>query len=509
MRTRNEDENRTGGIGRRDLFKAAGGAGAALALGGVVAACATRTEPSRPVSGPGAEFPPGFLWGVGTAAYQIEGAYDQGGRKPSIWDVFSHTPGKTVDGATGDVACDDYHLYAEDIATMAAHGVRNYRFSIAWPRIIPDGTGEVNDVGVDYYKRLVDELLSHGITPYATLYHWDAPQALQDRYGSWTNRQMATDFAEYVTATVSRLGDRIQNWYTINEVSSFILQSYSFPGGLPAPSAPGLELASEKDVWQAAHNALLGHGLAVQAVRAASPQPANVTIVDNSATYVPVIETPEYIEAVANAFRRLPQNGGVIVPVLTGEYDPVFMENLGADAPDIEPGDMTIISEPIDGLGFNCYTAQYVEPAEDNVGARVVPFPDGYPEYDSAWLKFVPDSIYWGVRMFSEALGKPDMPIWDTESGASALDVINDDGRVQDTSRILYLRQTLESAARAIADGYPLEGFFAWSYMDNFEWSKGYSERFGLTYVDFETQKRTPKESFAWYSKVIGENRVV
>ena len=502
---------------RRDVLRAAG-------LVGVSAVAATTLAGCADSKGAGADsqlandsalarqFPNGFTWGVGTSAYQIEGAYNVGGRKPSIWDTYCRISGKIVGNANGDVACDHYNLYPRDVELMAELGVKDYRLSIAWPRIIPDGRGQVNEQGVDFYKRLLDDLASHGITAHATLFHWDTPQALQDKYRGWESREIAADFADYCTATVQRLGDRVQHWYTTNEIRSFIHTAYTYPGGPfegAPPFAPSIELPSEKVFWQTSHNALLAHGMGVQAIRAVAPSGSTVTLVEDSVTYVPLTETTEDIEATARAFRSMSPNGGIIVPILTGEYDPIFLENLGANGPNIREGDMATISTPIDGFGFNTYSASYVRAADNSVGAEELPFPDGYPTYQSSWLKFVPETVYWGVRMFSQSLNRSDLQIVVTESGASQPDVIDANGEVMDTGRIMYLRETLNSAYRAISEGYPLDGFFVWSYMDNFEWASGYSQRFGITYVDFDTQVRTPKQSYRWYSDVIKQNRVM
>ncbi len=502
--------SQTGPVGpsRREFLLAAGFIGVTAAASTALVGCSDSNEFAAPLL----EFPEGFTWGVGTSAYQIEGAYNVAGRKPSVWDTFCRVPGNVLGNATGDVACDHYNLYPSDVALIAALGVKHYRLSIAWPRIIPDGRGKVNEQGVDFYKRLLDELEANGITAHATLFHWDTPQALQDKYRGWESREIAGDFADYCTATVDRLGDRVKHWYTTNEIRSFVHTAYTYPGGPfdgAPPFAPGIELKSEQAFWQTSHNALLAQGMGVQAVRASASRGSTVTLVEDSVTYVPLTETAEDIEATAKAFRSMSPNGGIIVPILTGEYDPIFLENLGASAPKIQAGDMEIISTPIDGFGFNTYSASYVRAADNNIGAEELDFPEGYPTYQSSWLKFAPDTVYWGVRMFSESLGLTDLNIVVTESGASQPDAIDADGEVMDTGRVMYLRETLKSAHRAIEEGYPLDGFFVWSFMDNFEWANGYVERFGITYVDFDTQQRTPKESYDWFGEVVAQNRVL
>jgi beta-glucosidase len=491
---------------RRGFLGAASGATAALMAGNTIAGPATGMAASdEPVAEQA--FPKGFWWGAATAAYQVEGAVGEDGRKPSVWDTFSHTPGRIRDGQTGDVACDHYHRYEDDVKLMAELGVKHYRFSISWPRIVPDGRGAVNEKGVDFYRRLVDALLAHGITPHATLFHWDSPQALEDRYGSWQSREIAKDFADYCSATVQRLGDRLTHWMTINEIACFTFQGYG-TSTVP-PSAPGTMLKSRKELSQTVHHALLAHGLGCQAIRAASPGRCHVSLVDNFQSFIPVIETPENIAAVRRAFVSTENNGVILVPALTGRYDPQRWAELGADAPEVQPGDLETICQPLDALGFNIYTGSYVRAAENAQGFEELPLPKGYPQMHMSWLNFLPESLYWGVRMVSEALGKKNLPIYVAENGCATDDEVTPQGEVLDTGRILYMRAYLRSAQRAIAEGYPLQGYFHWSLMDNFEWSSGYSRRFGLTRVDYSTQKRIPKLSFRWYQRAIRENRVV
>ena len=453
-----------------------------------------------------AQFPADFRWGVATAAYQLEGAAKEDGRKPSVWDTFSHTEGRTINGDTGDVACDHYHRYEEDVKLMAELGVKHYRFGISWTRIMPEGRGAVNEKGVDFYRRLTDSLLRHGITPHATLLHWDSPQALEDRYGSWRSREMAKDFADYCTATVQRLGDRITHWMTINEILCFTYMGYGV--NVVPPHAPGTIVKTRQEVLQTVHHALLAHGLGCQAIRAASPKPCQVSLVVNYEAYIPVIETPENIEAAKKAFVAEEHNGTVLVPALTGQYNPLAIEKLGADAPHIAEGDMATIAQPLDLLGYNIYTGTYVRAADNSRGYELLPLPKEYPQMHMPWLNFVPESLYWGVRLVSEALGKKDLPICITENGCASDDEITPAGEVLDLGRILYMRSYLNNARRAIDEGYPLIGYFHWSLMDNFEWSYGYTRRFGLIHVDYKTQKRTPKESFRWLTRTIKDSCV-
>ena len=453
------------------------------------------------------QFPDEFLWGVATAAYQIEGAIAKDGRKPSVWDTFSATPGRVLNGDTGAIACDHYHRYEDDIALMASLGIRHYRFSISWCRIIPDGRGAVNEKGVDFYKRMIDCLHRYGITPHATLFHWDSPQALEQQYGSWQSRQMAYDFADYVSAVVSRLGDRVSRWMTLNEIVCFTHLGYRV-SEIP-PHAPGTTVATHKAVWQTSHHALLAHGLGCQAIRAASPAPCAVSLVDNFAVSIPIEETIEGVAAAQKAFPTLGQNGGILLPALTGEYSPELLEELGHDAPDIKPGDLETIHQPLDSLGFNIYSGSYVRPADNAKGYEILPFPRGYPRLHMPWLHMTPESLYWGIRHVSETVGRSDLPLFISENGCAADDEVTERGEVIDSDRILYLKHYLKAAHRAISEGYPLQGYFVWSLLDNFEWAWGYDRRFGIVYVDYPSQTRIPKASAGWYAQCIRHNRIV
>jgi beta-glucosidase len=452
------------------------------------------------------QFPETFMWGAATAAYQIEGAATEDGRKPSVWDTFSATPGRVLNGDTGAIACDHYHRYRDDVKRMADLGIKHYRFSLSWCRILPDGRGAVNEAGIDFYKRLVDCLHDHGITPHATLFHWDSPQALDDLYGSWQSREMAKDFADYATAAVSRLGDRITHWMTINEISCFTHMGYGV-GQVP-PHAPGTVVKSQKQVWQTSHHALLAHGLGCQAIRAASPMPCSVALVDNFAVPVPIGEAPAHLAAARKAFHLCGNNGGIIIPALTGAYSRLLLKQLGSDAPTIQEGDLEIIHQPLDALGFNIYSGTYVRSIDRQPGYELLDYPKGYPRMHMPWLQIVPEALYWGIRHISETLGLTELPIFISENGCAAEDKVTQ-GEVIDTDRIFYLRQYLKAAHRAVSEGYPLKGYFVWSLMDNFEWAWGYDRRFGITYIDYPTQARIPKSSAHWYSECIHQNRVV
>jgi beta-glucosidase len=452
-------------------------------------------------------FPPDFLWGVATSAYQIEGAASADGRKPSVWDTFSQKWGRTKDGKTGAVACDHYHRFEEDIQLMAALGVKQYRFSIAWPRIIPDGRGQTNAAGLDFYSRLVDRLLAHNIEPVPTLYHWDSPQALEDRYGSWQSREMAQDFADYASVVVSHLGDRIDRWITLNEITCFTHLSYD-PDKTPE-HAPGKRVKTKQQVWQTVHHALLAHGLGVQAIRSASPKPCKVGLVDNFGVTVPLTETTEDIAAAQAAFPYHCGNGGIIYPAITGSYHPGLLTELGPNAPTIAPNDEAIIHQPLDFLGLNIYTGCYIRAADNEKGCDWLRFPPGYPRLDMPWLHLVPESLYWGIRHVSETLDRPDLPLFITENGCAAQDERTAQGEIIDSDRILYLRQYLNGVARAIEEGYPIRGYYLWSLLDNFEWSWGYSKRFGIIFVDYKNQARIPKASYHWYAACIKAGRVL
>lgn len=452
-------------------------------------------------------FPPAFQWGVATAAYQIEGAAALAGRSLSVWDSFSATEGRVLHGDTGAIACDHYHRYEADVALMASLGVKHYRFSVAWPRIVPEGRGTVNQAGLDFYHRLVDCLLAHGITPHVTLFHWDSPQALDDRYGSWRSRDMAQDFANYASVVVQALGDRVIHWMTLNEIFCFTHMGYGVQT-IP-PHAPGTSVQSLKEVWQTSHHALLAHGLGCQAIRAASPQPCKVSLVDNFLATVPIAETPEHIAAAKTAFHTAGTNGGIIFPALTGHYSPALLAQLGDQAPTIAPGDLDIIHQPLDALGFNVYSGIIVRAIETDPGYEILPFPTGYPRLHMPWLHLLPESLYWGIRHISETLQRPELPVFISENGCAAQDEVTANGEVLDLDRIHYLRQYLQAAHRATTEGYPLQGYFLWSFMDNFEWSYGYDRRFGITYIDYTTQQRIPKASFTWYQNCIAANQIL
>jgi beta-glucosidase len=452
-------------------------------------------------------FPADFQWGTATAAYQIEGAAKEDGKGPSIWDTASHTPGKIFNGYTGDVSCDFYHRYADDVKLMADLGVKHFRFSISWPRVLPEGRGAANEKGVDFYHRLIDTLLEHDIEPHVTLYHWDLPQALQTRYGGWQSREIVKDFGDYVSLMAKRLGDRVRYWMTLNEIHSM---SHGYAVGKAPDTAPSVALKSKKEFRQVVHNILLAHGTACLALRASAPTTPKVSVAENYSSYVPVIDTPENIEAARLAFKRESPNGGLIIPILTGQYDPGWIQDNQDALPDIQDGDMKLIGQPLDLLGFNCYTGEYVVAASNPKGYEVLPFAKAYPVGNMPWLHILPPAIYWGIRMVRDAVGKKDLPIFISENGyADGDDEQVLDGKIMDTARVMYFRAYLAQLKRALDEGYPLVGYFPWSLLDNFEWNWGFRKRFGLVHVDFTTLQRTPKLSYSWYQRVISEGRIV
>jgi beta-glucosidase len=441
------------------------------------------------------KFPPNFLWGCATASYQIEGGVHEDGRKPSIWDTFSHTKGKTFHGETGDVADDSYHFYKEDVKLLKNLGVGGYRMSIAWSRIFPDGAGQPNPKGLDYYNRVVDELLANGIAPYITLFHWDLPQALPN---GWQSRDTCKAFGDYAAYIAKHLSDRVSHFFTTNEFVCFSDLGYKI-----GQFAPGLKLP-DAQVNQVRHHAILGHGMAVQAIRANAKPGTQIGLAENARVFVPIIETPEHIEAAQRATRQ--ENAPFLTAVMEGKYTDEYLQKEGANAPKVKSGDMQIIGSPLDFVGHNVYNPDYVRADSSPAGYLIERRQASYPHMASPWLFIGPEGIYWAVRNVTE-LWKP-KAMYITENGCSADDVVNSAGRIEDTDRVMFLRNYLTHLHRAASEGYPIKGYFLWSLMDNYEWADGYSKRFGIHYVDFKTQKRTPKLSAEWYKQVIANNAV-
>ncbi|GAA3544715.1 beta-glucosidase [Aeromicrobium flavum] len=426
-----------------------------------------------------------FLWGVSTAAYQIEGAVDEDGRGRSIWDEFSHSPGRTKDGDTGDVACDHYHRYRDDVALLADLGVDAYRFSISWPRIQPDGV-TVEPRGLDFYDRLVDALLERGIEPSATLFHWDSPQALEAS-GGWENRDIAERFAQYAHVVGERLADRVTRWFTLNETVVFTLLGHG--NGI---HAPGKELGF--GALQVAWHQLLAHGRAVQALRAAGA--SQVGPANNHTQVRPVDDSDETRDA-AHLF-DLVYNRAFLDPILLGTW-PLA----GIVDPVAHDGDLGVIAQPIDFLGVNSYNPQYIAAAAPG---GEVPFdqvvPDGFELNDFGW-PIIPEGFTQMLVGLKETYGDALPPILITENGGAFNEAPGPDGRVRDQRRIDYTAAHLAALRGAMDAGVDVRGYFHWSLMDNFEWAEGYSQRFGMTYVDYATQQRIPKDSFAWYRSLI------
>jgi beta-glucosidase len=446
-----------------------------------------------------AQFPSGFIWGTATSAYQIEGAVHEDGRGPSIWDIFSHTPGKIEDSTNADRANDHYHLYKEDVGLIKNLGARAYRFSIAWPRVFPNGDGAANPKGLDFYNRLIDELLANGIEPYATLYHWDLPQSLQDRVGGWQSSDTSRAFGDYAGYVAERLSDRVKNFFTINEAGRFLNFGYGW-----AIDAPGLKLPTG-ELNQARHNVVLGHGLAVQAIRGRARAGTRIGLAENIAACVPAIDTPEHVHATEIATREL--NASILGVILEGKYTEHYLEYAGKDAPKFTADELKIIGSKIDFVGLNIYAPQfYIIPKDKKPGFDVAPFPASFPHMNSEWLRIGPETAYWVPRLTAKVWNVDHLFI--SENGTSSEDKISADGNVYDLDRIMYLRNYLVQLQRAIAEGAPVRGYFLWSLMDNFEWIFGFEKRFGLYRVDFETQKRIPKLSASFYRNVIAKNAI-
>src|SRR5215470_13892043 len=387
---------------------------------------------------------------------------------------------------------------------MKTLGAKTYRFSIAWPRIFPQGTGAPNPKGLDFYGRLVDELLANGIEPFATVYHWDLPQVLQDRVGGWESRDTAKAFADYAGYVAEKLSDRVRYFFTINEFRSFVDMGHHgkeipVPGGtITIALAPGLKLAPGQ-LNQVRHHAVLGHGMAVQAIRSKGKAGTKVGPAEVIEAYIPLIEAPEHIKAAQTATRE--ENAPFLTVMLEGKYTDAYLKDAGADAPKFTDDDLKIISSPLDFVGINVYRPlAYVLASDETPGWREIPFAKAHPKMFNSWLSLGPEAMYWAPKFVQSLWGAKEIYI--TENGCASDDVLADDGKVYDTDRIVFLRSYLTQLQRATADGVPLKGYFQWSTMDNFEWTNGYGDRFGLVHVDFKTQKRTPKLSASYFREV-------
>ncbi|MGW4276074.1 GH1 family beta-glucosidase [Streptomyces seoulensis] len=453
-------------------------------------------------------FPPAFLWGAATSAYQIEGAVREDGRTPSIWDTFSHTPGRTAGGDTGDIAVDHYHRYRDDVALMAELGLTAYRFSVSWPRVQPTGRGPAVQVGLDFYRRLVDELLAHGIKPAVTLYHWDLPQELEDA-GGWPERETALRFAEYAHLVGEALGDRVEQWITLNEPWCSAFLGYGSGVHAPGRTEPLAAL-------RAAHHLNLAHGLGVQALRSVLPPRSSVAVSLNSQVIRPLSQHPADLAAAVRIDDLA--NGVFHGPLLHGAYPATLLEATSSltDWSFVRDGDLRDIRRPLDALGLNYYTPAVVSsvetapegPRSDTHGASAAsPWPAADDivfhqvpgeRTDMGWT-VDPDGLHELIMRYTREA--PGVPLYVTENGAAYEDKVDDDGRVHDPERVAYLHGHLAAVRRAIADGADVRGYYLWSLLDNFEWAYGYAKRFGAVHVDYATLARTPKSSALWYGR--------
>ncbi|WP_329001981.1 GH1 family beta-glucosidase [Kribbella sp. NBC_00709] len=431
-----------------------------------------------------ARFPDGFVWGAATAAYQVEGAVDADGRGQSIWDTFCRVPGAIAGGDTGDVACDHYNRYAEDLELMADLGLGAYRFSVAWPRVQPDGAGAVNQKGLDHYRRVVEECLARDVVPYVTLYHWDLPQALQDK-GGWPARDTAYRFADYSAAVHDALGDVAKHWITLNEPK--VSSHAGYGSGI---HAPGIKDSVLRD--RAVHHLMLAHGLSLEVLRGgrhAAGQQVGITL--DVSPVAPVTDSPADVDAA----RRLDVDSHVLFldPVLRGSY-PIALDG-------VQDGDLALISAPIDFLGINYYRRILVQ--EGRTGEPETVLPDGVPVTSVNW-PVQPDGLREVLVDLKTAYDLP--PVYITENGAAYDDAPAADGTVDDPQRVEYLHGHLAALRTAIAAGVDVRGYFVWTLLDNFEWAEGYAKRFGIVHVDFATQTRTPKTSAGWLGQVARAN---
>ena len=439
-----------------------------------------------------------FIWGAATSSYQIEGAayVDGGGR--SIWDMLAQQPGKIVNGDSGEAACDHYHRYKDDVALMADIGLQAYRFSISWPRVLPDGVGKVNQAGLDFYDQLVDALLQKNITPWITLFHWDFPYALYCR-GGWLNRDSADWFADYTALMVDALSDRVSHWCTLNEPQCFIGLGHQ-----QGTHAPGLKMGFS-EVLLAGHNALRAHGKSVQVIRANAKTTPVISASQASIISMPDSDHPNDIEAARRHMfsvreKEVFNNAWFSDPMILGHYPEEGIKLFAADMPEIYPGDLECINQELDYFGVNIYSGVYVRTTADDDFESVDK--KDLPVTAMGW-PITPEALYWGPKYFHE---RYQLPIVVTESGMANDDTL-DDGKVYDRERIDFLYKYLSEYARAIEDGVPAKGYFLWSLMDNFEWAEGYSKRFGIIHVDYETQQRVLKYSAHWYKALIASHQ--
>lgn len=437
-----------------------------------------------------------FLWGTSTASYQIEGAFKEDGKGLSIWDVFSKEPGKIFQNNNGDIACDFYHRFESDIRLIKDLNVNAYRFSISWPRILPQGIGKVNQKGLDFYKRIVDLLLDANITPFVTLYHWDMPYELHLK-GGFINNEFSDWFSEYTYTVMQALKDRVKFFATFNEPQCII--SLGYDTGI---FAPGYKV-NKNELLRAVHNLLLSHAKSVQVIKSYNKD-AQVGLVTCGSAYYPYQENQENIKALSKAYESQYNEDSVLIytdPIFFGRYPEQCYKNYPEFYEKIDPNDLKLISTPVDYLGINNYEGVPIA-SDGNDGYKIVQRPDGYPKTDTEWA-VEEDCIYWISRYLYERYNKP---IYITENGIANNDWVHLDGGVHDPARIDYLQRYIGKVQKAIKDGIDIRGYFVWSLMDNFEWASGYSRRFGLVHIDYKTQKRTPKDSYYWYRDFIKNN---
>jgi beta-glucosidase len=446
-------------------------------------------------------FPKNFVWGVASASYQVEGGAAEGGRRPSVWDMVCERPGFVSDGQSGVFACDSYHRSEEDARLVGDLGAKAYRFSVSWSRVLPRGVGEVNKAGLDFYDRFVDALLARGVEPWVTLFHWDYPRDLYDR-GGWMSSDSPMWFAEYARVVLDRLGDRVKHWMTLNEPQCFVGLGHS-----EGEHAPGLKLP-RRDVLLVLHRSLLAHGHAVGVIRDHGAD-HKVGWAPVGVTGFPDTESAADIEATRRfMFERCPAGDGWYFsnalyadPVILGRYPGASYGPAVAELPEPGPGEMEIISRPLDFYGVNIYSGTRIRAGADGEPEVVAPGP-GHPRTMMDWL-VTPEALYWGPRLLAERYG---LPVYITENGCATSDWVSLDGQVHDPSRIDYLDRHLGQLARAVKDGVDVRGYFLWSILDNFEWAYGYTKRFGLVHVDFKTGERIPKDSYHWYRRRILES---
>jgi len=442
-----------------------------------------------------------FVWGAAAAAYQIEGAWDEDGKGPSVWDMLTEQPGRIFEDHTGRVACDHYHRYQEDVALMKEIGLQAYRLSVSWPRVLPEGSGSINRKGLDFYDKLVDELLASGIEPWVTLFHWDYPHALFLR-GGWLNPESAGWFADYTRVLVDRLSDRVSHWITLNEPQCYIGLGHLRTGN---EHAPGLSLGMTESLI-AAHHSLLAHGRAVQVIRAHARTQPIIGWAPVGIAYYPATDSPADIEAARRGTSAVYpdqfwNNRWFGDPPILGSYPEEGLQAYGKWLPRFRSSDFDIIRQPLDFYGVNIYYGTQVK-ADAEGNPVPVQQPPGHPHTHFAW-KSTPEALYWAPKFLGELYN---LPLVVTENGMSGHDWVSLDGRVHDPARIDFLNRYLLALQRAARDGVDIRGYFQWSIMDNFEWAQGYKHRFGLIHVDYETQKRTLKDSAYWYRDVIRTN---